>query len=251
MEVAVSDLLFPGFEKTELRKLNRTYGIEFFYEFGKDSYWDQERAFWKKRSLSIHGPCVSVNLADPQDKGFLQIFSETFAYARRCGARFVVVHTNEAVTGEAGATRDLVIRRLHKLLALAREYGVQMAVENVGLVTKNNLLFPLPEFLRLFDELPGAKALLDVGHAHINGWDPAEVAEALGNNLIACHLHDNNGGGDQHLPIGQGTVDWNCFFSVVKKAVPVLVLEYAGGFPDVESLESHMEELSKIYGLYA
>ena len=70
MRWEISDLLFAGFTKYALRELNKDYGIEFFYEFGKDYYWDEEVAAWGKRSLSIHGPCVAVNLADKEQKNY-------------------------------------------------------------------------------------------------------------------------------------------------------------------------------------
>jgi sugar phosphate isomerase/epimerase len=51
---------------------------------------------------------------------------------------------------------------------------------------------------------------LDVGHAScfsrtdLVGWWPA-----LAPHLYEMHLHDNDGQGDQHLPPGQGRVDWD------------------------------------------
>ena len=44
MKFEVSDLLFAGFPKYAMRDLSKEYGIEFFYEFGKDYYWDNEVA---------------------------------------------------------------------------------------------------------------------------------------------------------------------------------------------------------------
>ena len=40
MQFEVSDLLFPGFTKDVMKRLDKQYGIEFFYEFGKDYYWN-------------------------------------------------------------------------------------------------------------------------------------------------------------------------------------------------------------------
>ena len=42
MQFEVSDLLFPGFTKDAMKRLDKQYGIEFFYEFGKDYYWKQK-----------------------------------------------------------------------------------------------------------------------------------------------------------------------------------------------------------------
>ena len=251
MKFEVSDLLFAGFPKYAMRDLSKEYGIEFFYEFGKDYYWDNEVAAWGKRSLSIHGPCVAVNLADKSHKNYAKIFAKTFAYAKKIKAGFVVVHTNEGWSGEREQVQNLVIRRLRNVLELGDQYGVQVLIENVGLRPKQSLLFDLPEFMALLDVFPQAGVLLDTGHAHVNGWDIPAVIKTLGKRLVACHLHDNSGQGDEHLPIGQGSIDWQGYFKAIKKHAPkaVQVLEYCRGFENAADLEQHIQELQEKYNL--
>ena len=198
MKFEVSDLLFAGFPKYAMRDLSKEYGIEFFYEFGKDYYWDNEVAAWGKRSLSIHGPCVAVNLADKSHKNYAKIFAKTFAYAKKIKAGFVVVHTNEGWSGEREQVQNLVIRRLRNVLELGEQYGVQVLIENVGLRPKQSLLFDLPEFMALLDVFPQAGVLLDTGHAHVNGWDIPAVIKTLGKRLVVCDLKDKRGKGDKH-----------------------------------------------------
>lgn len=251
MRFEVSDLLFPGFSKTALQQLDSQYGIEFFYEFGKDYYWNAVLDEWGDRSMSIHAPCVAVNLADSKQKNYLKIFEKTFAYAQKCHADFVVIHTNEAVDGDKAVVQARVIRRLRQVISLGKSYGVPVVIENVGLQTKENVLFDLPEFMALFDIFPQTGALLDTGHAHVNGWDIPAVVQALGERLVACHIHDNDGSADTHLPIGYGNIDWKTYFAAVKKYAPksVQVLEYCCGFSDTQTLEIHIAELKKQYKL--
>lgn len=251
MKFEISDLLFPGFTKTALHDLDKDYGIEFFYEFGKDYYWNAETAAWGERSLSIHGPCVALNLADVKQKNYLKVYEKTFAYAKKCQADFVVVHTNETIEGDKTILQARVIRRLRQVIKLGAKYDVQVLIENVGLRTKNNVLFELPEFMALFDIFPQAGALLDTGHAHVNGWDLPAVVQSLGKRLQACHIHDNDGSGDAHLPVGQGDIDWKAYFAAIKKYAPqaTQVLEYCCGFSDAKALEAHLAELKKQYKL--
>ena len=251
MKFEVSDLLFAGFPKYAMRDLSKEYGIEFFDEFGKGYYWDNEVAAWGTRSLSIHGPCVAVNLADKSHKNYAKIFAKTFAYAKKIKAGFVVVHTNEGWSGEREQVQNLVIRRLRNVLELGEQYGVQVLIENVGLRPKQSLLFDLPEFMALLDVFPQAGVLLDTGHAHVNGWDIPAVIKTLGKRLVACHLHDNSGQGDEHLPIGQGSIAWEAYFKAIKKHAPksIQVLEYCRGFESAAGLEQHIEELKTQYNL--
>ena len=186
MQWAVSDLAFGGFNKKYLSGLPLTYNIEFFYEFGTDHYWDTvllplAQNNKEKRTFSIHGPCVAVNLADSSDEYYLKAYAQTFTYAQKIKAEFVVVHTNESYHGEVAAVKELVYQRLTEVISLAQSYGVQVVIENVGLRPCGSLLFDFEEYLALFERYPQALALLDTGHAHVNGWNLPETVKRLQN----------------------------------------------------------------------
>ncbi len=52
--------------------------------------------------------------------------------------------------------------------------------------------------------MPGLGVLLDTGHAHASGEDPAQAVRALGDLLLHVHLGDAApGGGDDDLPCGR------------------------------------------------
>lgn len=236
MKFSVSDLPFGSFSKAFLKDLPMQYDIEIFYEFGTDHYWDYVLKDLKEkdgvsRRFSIHGPCVAVNLADPNDTAYLDVYDKTFAYAQKINAEFVVVHSNEAwrMGGEKLAVQELVYGRIEKLLQLAGKYGVTVALENVGLRTTGTLLFEYEEYLGLFKRFPNAAALLDTGHAHVNGWKLSDVLRDLNKKLVGVHIHDNDGTADAHLPVGCGNIDWNDYFTALKEYAPqaVQVCEYA------------------------
>jgi len=69
---------------------------------------------------------------------------------------------------------------------------------------------------------------LDLGHQHSFSKTPLrEWVEALGEFLKEIHVHDNSGLGDEHLPVGQGTIDFESLFRLLRaRAIrPVLTLE--------------------------
>lgn len=231
MNISISDLGFIGFKAKALKDLPKEYGFEFFYEFGKNSYWDSiiPEIIEKRKIISIHAPCVSVNLADESNSECFAILRKTFAYALKCKASFVVVHTNEVWSGDKKEIQDLVEERLKILVNIASDYNVQILIENVGLKTNGTLLYDWNDYKKLLKKIPEAKALLDIGHANINEWDIANCIETIGDNLVALHLHDNNGKEDSHKAIGKGSIKWNRIFKSIKKNTPNahLVLEYA------------------------
>ncbi len=63
--------------------------------------------------------------------------------------------------------------------------------------------------LALIDEIHDARLgiCLDIGHAHAFSATPVlEWITTLGERITYVHLHDNDGSGDQHLPLGQGNI---------------------------------------------
>lgn len=68
---------------------------------------------------------------------------------------------------------------------------------------------------------PRLNICLDIGHAHaFSRWSVVEWIWALGGQLTYMHLHDNDGSGGQHLPLGQGTISLPDIFSALKTHVP-------------------------------
>ena len=231
MKFSISDLAFAGFKNSALEHLPSEYGIEIFYEFGTDNYWDarcEKFLAERKADLSIHAPCVAVNLADAKDFNYLEVYRRTLAYAQRQKAAFVVLHTNEKWTGDRDAVTMLVEKRLKEILALAKMHHVKVLIENVGLRTNGTLLYDWEQYLELLAKFPQTGALIDLGHAHVNDWNIINVLEVLQSQIKAVHLHDNNGMADQHLPIGEGSIDWQGYFCKAKEVTPeaVQVLEY-------------------------
>ena len=49
--------------------------------------------------------------------------------------------------------------------------------------------------------------------------------EALNPYIIELHLHDNNKTSDQHLPIGEGTFDFDKFFRLLENKDCIYTLE--------------------------
>lgn len=77
-----------------------------------------------------------------------------------------------------------------------------------------------------FIEGTGMKAVLDVGHANTNA-NLDRYCKIILPKAHHMHIHDNHGGRDEHLPVGDGTIAWN-------KIMPKLQKEYRGKIMVVE-----------------
>jgi sugar phosphate isomerase/epimerase len=116
--------------------------------------------------------------------------------AAELGAGSIVLHAR------AREPLESQLRSLESLAPAARRLGVPIALENL----------PGEGFGRI-DELlaaEGADVLglcYDSGHGNI-GCDSIPDLARRGSRLVALHLNDNDGSGDQHRIPFTGTVDW-------------------------------------------
>ena len=62
---------------------------------------------------------------------------------------------------------------------------------------------------------------LDIGHAHLaSDLAPARWVKQMGARLKHVHLHDNHGKRDDHLPAGEGSINFDTFFEALHKWAP-------------------------------
>lgn len=237
MRISVSTLPFCGLATSQLEHLPPDIGIELLCECGNDYFWDsQMEVCMRHRSgpLTVHAPFLHMNLASPDlpDACVVQNFTWAFQLAARHHARYLVVHPGGKVLPgtDTALARQVSFRRLELLSHLSARFRVPVCIENLGSSIPSQILYPLEEYLMLFQQFPCFFALLDIGHAHLAGWDIPQVIAALRERLLACHLHDNHGITDEHGVVGSGSIDWAPIASATKAETPdaILVLEYEG-----------------------
>ncbi len=129
--------------------------------------------------------------------------------------------------------------RLATLAGNCRALGVTIAVAS-----------PLPhligghpdEFKAILDSLdPSVKVCLDTGHTALGGhW--RRFVEVSGARLEHLHAHDNQGYWDDHLPPGDGSIDWahvrGTFENAGFSGWVMLALACPGSDPDGYSLRA-------------
>jgi sugar phosphate isomerase/epimerase len=143
------------------------------------------------------------------------------ALCAELGSKVLVLHTPIAPTDDlslgAGADVLLALARDRSVLEpacrRAAELGLDIALEN------GHSLAHMRYILRLRD-LIGAENLgfcVDTGHAALGDLGPAQAIELAGRYLYTTHLQDNHGRRDDHLPPGEGSIDWPAVFTALKR----------------------------------
>jgi len=108
---------------------------------------------------------------------------------------------------------DQIWRSFDELLLVIRATGVRIAIENGPIRHIANILsrYGPEEFGMCYDCGHG-----NFGHTNTEGG--MDEFEPLADRLLAVHLHDNDGTGDQHLLPFEGTVDWDRLTGILARS---------------------------------
>lgn len=159
---------------------------------------------------SIHAPFFDLNpgALDPliRDVTYRRL-QQTMDFAARLNAHLMVIHPgvdkwrypNLEHAWQAQATTFF-----QNLIDLAERCDCRLALENIYEETPS-ILVSLVETI----DSKWFGHCYDVGHWKLFGKRPMEEwLEALGARLFHLHLHDNFGNADEHLPVGEGSIDF-------------------------------------------
>lgn len=108
---------------------------------------------------------------------------------------------------------------------------LQVLPEDMTLYLENVYEEDYDIFIEILDRLnhPRMKMCLDVGHVHLHSSKTvSEWIKALGDRISHVHLHNNDGQTDQHLGLGQGSLDMQAVLEVLEAEIPeaIWVLEH-------------------------
>ena len=163
------------------------------------------------RAVSIHAPFgVALDLADPQElhrRAAIDAIGAAARAIKRLGGHLVVVHPSDLPRHAHDVSARLAdsARGLAELACACRQEDLTLAIES-----------PLPhlvgghpdEFAWLLAHVGGdAGVCLDTGHTALGRHWGKFLAVSTGR-LVHVHVSDNHGHRDDHLPPGDGTLDW-------------------------------------------
>lgn len=185
-------------------------------------------------TYSVHGPMFDLNLTSENKtvrENTLNELKQAIEIGAEIQASHVIIDPGVCLyrVFDKRQAQQRAIEAIMELQQHAKKYRQPLAIENIG--HNGTELFDQEEFCNLLDNFPDKEMLglvLDTGHAHLNGWNIPEVIDNTKDQLLAIHLNDNDGLTDNHLAIGDGTIDWTPVFHALQN-VPDrcrFILEY-------------------------
>ncbi len=188
-------------------------------------------------SVTMHGPYIKVNPGSASESVRLhtvETYRRAFDAASVLRPQNIVLHAGYSEGRFKGGPREWLSQSMKtwpEFVKRAGETGVTIAAENI--------FEKEPSTLKTLVEAVGSPAFrvcLDSGHLGVFSRVPFEEwFKELGPYIAEVHLHDNNSGADEHLPLGEGAIDFPLFFRLLK--------EYAG--EPVYTIEPHGEEVMR------
>lgn len=203
-------------------------GVELFPMFDADCYEEELLHClpeFEGIPVSFHGPYYetehSAAPGTPEYAHSMDLIRQTLPYCVRLQSQYLVFHHNNIpVTEERREEMIRVSRENYREIAeLFKPHQIPVVVENAGVLDRGNMLFDQDAFIQLCRE-EHYPVLIDIGHAYANGWDLEQTMEALKDQIVAYHLHNNDGVHDSHQRIFHGTLDFPLFLSDYQRLTP-------------------------------
>jgi sugar phosphate isomerase/epimerase len=160
--------------------------------------------------ITVHAPYGDLNLATLNDP----IWRESVRQICTCIEHASVI--TDRVTIHPGYLSpvgklmpqkvwDLQKEALRQIGRCAHEHSVLACLENM--IGMKEFLCRLPEeLIGMTEGIEGIGMTFDLGHANTMGNVDNFLRQV--NKAHHLHIHDNNGMSDEHLALGEGTIDW-------------------------------------------
>ncbi len=171
--------------------------------------------------VTVHGPFMDLSPGAVDEvvrRASIERYTQAIKAASYLGARSIVLHADyddRRFDDDLELWLSQSMKTWPSVAAVAADVGMVIAAENIFETDPE----PLKRLVQAVD-LPVFGICLDVGHLNIfSKVSTREWLGQIGAYIKEFHLHDNNGGHDEHLAVGSGNIDFAELFMLIKEFV--------------------------------
>ena len=171
---------------------------------------------------TVHGPYMDMSPGGADEKVrkvTVERFTQLLRAVHPISPATVVLHAGydaRIFDGDENLWLTQSLKTWEKVVKEAEAANTVIALENIFEEEPGPIMTLISRM-----NSPHLRACIDVGH--INAFAKAPMDEwlsVLGPYLGEVHIHDNFGEKDDHLPVGDGEIDFSLFFSLIKRYSP-------------------------------
>lgn len=207
MKLGFSTLSLFMKSNDEIIDTAKMHNFEMIEILAEDIFLQKDNPEYKDCGLDvrIHAPTVDINIASI-NRG---IRSESVRqmiwcakYAEHIGARTMTIHPGKIGRNNPRLRKYALDLAIESIAEIMDQSNVEISVENMP-VRKSFLANTLEE-MEFIQKSTGCSLTIDTGHA--NTTDNLDELLKL-DDISYCHLNDNHGLRDEHIALGEGTLD--------------------------------------------
>ena len=173
----------------------------------EDLFYQRDNYEFKDCGLDVrmHAATVDINIASI-NRGIraesVRQMLQCARYAESIGARTVTIHPGKVGRNDSRLRKYALGLAIESIGEIIDESSVEVSVENIP--NRKSFLASSVEELELIQNETGCSLTIDTGHA--NTCNNLEEMLEL-DKISYCHIHDNNGIRDEHITLGEGTLN--------------------------------------------
>lgn len=218
MKVGFTTLAMFMDDNLEIIKVAKENNFEMIEILGEAPFFKKENTMAFKEcglEVSIHGPTVDINIASLNEgirAESVKQMKECIDYAENINAHAITVHAGKIGRNEPRlrkAALEIACESISELVDYSK--NVIISVENMPI--RQTFLGNKIEEIEMFKNECGCRLTIDLGHGNTTG-NNNELLDLK--DITYCHLNDNDGVKDQHIPLGDGTLNLELLKKVKK-----------------------------------
>ena len=194
-------------QNLEIIDIAKKHDFKMVEILAEDPFYENDKLEFKDCGLDvrIHAATVDINIAS-LNKGIksesVRQMIQCGKYAEKIGAKTITIHPGIIGRNEPHLRKWALERSAESIGEIIDALNVEVSVENMPV--REKFLANTVEELEEIQSQTDCMLTIDTGHANTCN-NLSEMLELK--NISYCHLNDNDGVRDQHIPIGDGTLD--------------------------------------------
>ena len=191
----------------DIINLAKKHGFEMIEILGESPFFERENPEYIDCGLDvrIHAATVDINIAS-LNKGIrnesIKQMIQCGQYAEKIGAKTITIHPGIIGRNEPRLRNWALEISCESIGKIIDSTNVEISVENMPV--RGKFLGNTVEEIEMIQEATDCSLTIDTGHGNTCG-NLEEMLELK--NISYCHLNDNDGLKDQHVTLGEGTLD--------------------------------------------